>query len=178
MFSKILALATVVAGEAIDFATSVEGKAWPDCIEQSTVIRNNGKALFTNVSGYGAAAGCFLDDCKNTDKFGVTDLMSCVNVCHTIESCKFWVFGVEEGMTKCWVRTDDSGREAGDGWSSGSRTCMPADVQKLIEGNDECWVDGFDYGTCCEPKFGPNGNTQCWDGMFNYNRCCFPRNDL
>jgi len=38
--------------------------------------------------------------------------------------------------------------------------------------------DGFNYDTCCDPKFGPNGNSQCWDGMFNYNRCCFPRDEL
>jgi hypothetical protein len=54
----------------------------------------------------------------------------------------------------------------------------PSDVEELVLGNAECWVDGFDYNTCCDPKFGPNGSTQCWDGMFNYNRCCFPRYEL
>ena len=49
---------------------------------------------------------------------------------------------------------------------------------KQVMGNEECWVDGFNYDVCCDPKFGPNGNSQCWDGMFNYNRCCFPRDEL
>ena len=28
-------------------------------------------------------------------------------------------------MTKCWLRVSDDGREAGDGWSSGAKTCAP-----------------------------------------------------
>ncbi len=71
---------------------------WPRCIEQNTVIRNAGKAFFTNVAGYGAAAGCFLDDCKNTDKFAVSSLESCLNVCNSEPECAFWVFGTEEGI--------------------------------------------------------------------------------
>ena len=76
------------------------------------------------------------------------------------------------------LRVSDDGREAGDGWSAGAKTCTPPDTQRYIMGNVECWIDGFDYSTCCDPKFGPNGNSQCWDGMFNYNRCCFPRYEL
>lgn len=60
-------------------------------------------------------------------------------------------------------------------------------------------VTGFNYDTCCDPKFGPSGNSQCpalrlipldiawicivlkcqgWDGVFNYDRCCFPKDDF
>ena len=117
--------------------------SWPQCIEQNTVIRNAGKALFTNVAGFGAASGCFQDDCKNTDKFAVSKLESCINVCHTLPECSWWVFGTEEGMTKCWLRVADDGRENGDGWSSGAKTCAPPDTAELIMGNQECWVDGF-----------------------------------
>ena len=73
---------------------------WPQCIEQNTVIRNAGKAFFTNVAGYGAAAGCFLDDCKNTDKFAVSSIESCINVCNSEPECAWWVFGTEEGIRK------------------------------------------------------------------------------
>ena len=38
-------------------ATVAADSVWPSCIEQNTVIRNAGKAFFTNVAGYGAAAG-------------------------------------------------------------------------------------------------------------------------
>jgi hypothetical protein len=44
---------------------------WPTCIEHNTVIRNAGQSIFTNVQGYGAVSGCFMEDCKNTDKFAV-----------------------------------------------------------------------------------------------------------
>jgi len=176
MMKTIISLATAAA-TAVS-GVSASASSWPQCIEQNTVIRNAGKALFTNVAGFGAASGCFQDDCKNTDKFAVSKLESCINVCHTLPECSWWVFGTEEGMTKCWLRVADDGRENGDGWSSGAKTCAPPDTAELIMGNQECWVDGFDYNTCCDPKFGPNGNTQCWDGMFNYNRCCFPRHEL
>ena len=73
---------------------------WPHCIEQNTVIRNAGKAFFTNVAGYGAAAGCFLDDCKNTDKFAVSSIESCLNVCNSEPECAWWVFGTEDGKNQ------------------------------------------------------------------------------
>lgn len=45
-------------------------------------------------------------------------------------------------------------------------------------GNPECWIDGYSFGTCCDPKFGEGGNAHCWDAVYNYRRCCFPRNEL
>jgi len=167
-----------IATAASTILVTGEAASWPACMEQNTVIRNAGKALFTNTAGYGAAAGCFIDDCINTDKFAVSTLENCISVCNTLPECQYWTFGEEEGMQKCWLRTADDGREAGEGWTSGHRDCQPPGTETLIMGNSECWMDGFDYSTCCDPKFGPNGNTQCWDGMFNFNRCCFPRMEL
>ena len=45
---------------------------WPQCIEQNTVIRGAGKSLFTNVAGFGAAAGCYQDDCLRGETKGST----------------------------------------------------------------------------------------------------------
>eukprot|EP00438_Fugacium_kawagutii_P032171 Skav225985 [mRNA] locus=scaffold5683:103609:114566:+ [translate_table: standard] len=90
---------------------------WPACQEQNTVIRNAGQALFTNLQGYGATIGCFLDDCMSSDKFVASEIESCAKVCFSLPECKFWVWGSEEGEQK----TGDSGREAGEGWVSGSK---------------------------------------------------------
>lgn len=64
----------------------------------------------------------------------MSKLESCINVCHTLPECSWWVFGTEEGMTKCWLRVADDGRENGDGWSSGAKTCAPPDTAELIMG--------------------------------------------
>lgn len=151
---------------------------WPACQEQNTVIRNAGQALFANLQGYGATIGCFLDDCMATDKFVAAEIESCTKVCHSMPECAFWVWGTEEGEQKCWFRTGDAGREAGEGWISGSKTCVPPGTQALTMGNDECWAEGFGYPECCDAKYGPNGNAQCWDGVYNYDRCCFPKEEL
>merc|ERR1719161_1944929 len=97
---------------------------WPGCQEQNTVIRNAGRALFTNLAGFGATAGCFLDDCQNSDKFVANELESCAKVCHTLPECQWWVWGTEEGQQKCWFRTGDSGREAGEGMHFSTRVPM------------------------------------------------------
>mmetsp|Transcript_17082 Transcript_17082/g.49505 ORF Transcript_17082/g.49505 Transcript_17082/m.49505 type:complete len:176 (+) Transcript_17082:95-622(+) len=163
-------------------AASIGGRTvaqnWPACQEQNTVIRNSGQALFTNLQGYGATIGCFLDDCMSSDKFVASEIESCAKVCYSLPECKFWVWGTEEGEQKCWFRTGDAGREAGEGWVSGSKACHPPGTKVLALGNEECWAEGFGYENCCEAKFGPNGNTQCWDGVYNYDRCCFPKDEL
>merc|ERR1719378_1361638 len=151
---------------------------WPDCQEKNTVIRNAGKALMANLQGFGATIGCFQDDCQASDKFVVSAMEACPKVCLSLPECEWWVYGTEEGETKCWFRTADDGREAGEGWISGRRSCNPPGTVPLVMGNDECWAEGFGYDTCCDPKFGPSGNLQCWDGVYNYDRCCFPRDEL
>ncbi|CAE7354103.1 clcD [Symbiodinium natans] len=131
-----------------------------------------------NLQGFGATVGCFQDDCQNTDKFVASSLDSCTKVCQSLPECEFWVWGQEEGEQKCWFRLGDDGREAGEGWISGGRACHPPGQEAIVMGNVECWIDGFNYDTCCDPKFGPSGNAQCWDGVFNYDRCCFPKDEL
>eukprot|EP00435_Cladocopium_sp_Y103_P029671 s1023_g7.t1 len=140
--------------------TLVAAQNWPACQEQNTVIRNAGQALFTNLQGYGATIGCFLDDCMSSDKFVASEIESCAKVCFSLPECKYWVWGSEEGEQK----TGDSGREAGEGWVSGTKACVPPGTSVLPLGNSECWAEGFGYENCCEAKFGPNGNAQCWDG--------------
>lgn len=154
---------------------------WPSCQEHDTVIRNAGRALFMNLLGFGAEHGCFHDDCTMSDKFATTSLEACINLCHTIPECAWWSFGSEEGMQKCWLRVADDGREvasaensAAKGFVSGAKTCVHPEVRELDIGNRQCWIDGFEYDTCCDPKFGPQGNQQCWDGLFNWRLCCFP----
>ena len=53
------ALSPLVAGDAAP-GPAAQG-AWPGCIEQNSVIRNKGKALFTNVAGYGGHSGSIGD---------------------------------------------------------------------------------------------------------------------
>ncbi|CAK0855308.1 unnamed protein product [Prorocentrum cordatum] len=84
----------------------------------------------------------------------------------------------KEGEQKCWFRTGDAGREAGEGWVSGAKGCHPPGTQVMPMGNMECWAEGFGYNECCDAKYGPNGNAQCWDGVYNYDRCCFPKEEL
>merc|ERR1711982_41173 len=86
------------------------GQEWPACQEQNTVIRNAGQALFTNLQGYGATIGCFLDDCMSSDKFVASEIESCAKVCLSLPECQWWVWGTEEGEQKCWFRTGDEGR--------------------------------------------------------------------
>merc|ERR1711915_375453 len=104
---------------------SVGAADWPACQEQNKVIRNAGQALFTNLQGYGATIGCFLDDCMSSDKFVAMEIESCAKVCFSLPECTHWVWGTEEGEQKCWFRTGDSGREAGEGWTSGAKACHP-----------------------------------------------------
>mmetsp|Transcript_97771 Transcript_97771/g.281308 ORF Transcript_97771/g.281308 Transcript_97771/m.281308 type:complete len:175 (+) Transcript_97771:95-619(+) len=151
---------------------------WPGCQQQNIVIRNAGRALFTDLQAFGATIGCFLDDCLSSDKFVASEIESCAKVCLSLEKCQWWVWGVEEGEQKCWFRTGDAGREVGEGWVSGSKGCVPPGTKKLVMGNEECWADGFGYPECCDAKYGPNGNAQCWDGVYNYDRCCFPKEEL
>merc|ERR1712060_504629 len=101
---------------------------WPACQEQNTVIRNAGQALFTNLQGYGATIGCFLDDCMSSDKFVAMEIESCAKVCFSLPECTHWVWGTEEGEQKCWFRTGDSGREAGAIRNVGQKASVTSNV--------------------------------------------------
>ncbi|CAD7970115.1 unnamed protein product [Amoebophrya sp. A120] len=150
---------------------------YPHCLEKDVVIRNAGRALFLNMGAFGAIEGCYNDDCTMTDKFAAPDFETCINMCYTIPECTWWSFGTEksDNMTKCWIRVADDGREElgeGSGFVSGAKVCLPETVKEYPMGNAGCWIDGFDYDMCCDPKFGSAGNTQCWDGHFSHERCC------
>mmetsp|Transcript_76958 Transcript_76958/g.174019 ORF Transcript_76958/g.174019 Transcript_76958/m.174019 type:complete len:187 (-) Transcript_76958:119-679(-) len=170
------ALVTASAGNDEAYGSSGE---WPGCQEPDTVVQNGGQAVFTNLQGLGAVTGCFLDDCQHTDKFVASSLESCTKICLSLPACQFWVWGQEDNQTKCWFRSGDGGREAGaPDWVSGPRSCHPAGQKPLVMGNGNCWVEGFNYETCCHPNFGAAGNSQCWDDVFSYDRCCLPDNYL
>eukprot|EP00392_Amoebophrya_sp_AT5.2_P003130 g3135.t1 len=131
------------------------------------------------MGAFGATTGCSNDDCTMTDKFAASTHDHCVNMCYSIPECSWWSWGQEDGVKKCWIRVADDGRETGAaGWITGAKVCLPETVQELPMGNAQCWVDGFDYDTCCDPKFGSSGNTQCWDGNFNHQHCCVPPNPI
>lgn len=151
--------------------------AYPSCLEKDVVIRNAGRALFFNVAGFGATQGCFQDDCTLSDKFAAKSMESCINLCYTVPECSWWTFGEENGQGKCWIRVADDGREKqeGKGWVSGAKVCLHPEAHELEMGNADCWIDGFDYDTCCDPKFGLEGNVQCWDGHYSHKVCCFPQ---
>eukprot|EP00927_Polykrikos_kofoidii_P005205 TRINITY_DN12078_c0_g2_i1.p2 TRINITY_DN12078_c0_g2~~TRINITY_DN12078_c0_g2_i1.p2 ORF type:complete len:170 (+),score=27.55 TRINITY_DN12078_c0_g2_i1:94-603(+) len=150
-------------------------QTWPSCQQDGVVIRNANKAFFTNLQGFGATVGCFQDDCTNSDKFVGNSIEHCAKVCLSLPECEFWVWGPEDGEQKCWFRFADDGREQGKGFISGAKACHPPGQQAVPMGNAECWIDGFDYNFCCDPKLGPGGKPQCWDGEFNVTRCCFPK---
>lgn len=165
----------VLMAELVD---SASGQTWPECQEKGVVIRNAGRAHFMNLQGFGITEGCFQNDCQYSDKFAASSIESCPRVCLSLPDCEFWMWGQEEGKHKCWFRLGDDGRQAGEGWVSGSRACHPPGIEAMVMGNSECWVDSFNYDTCCDSRFGPTGNAQCWDGMFNFNHCCLPKNEL
>merc|ERR1712154_480791 len=115
--------------------------------------------------------GCFLHDCQRTDKFFATSIKSCPLVCRSLPGCKFWVWGTEDGQTRCWLRKGDAGRETSNitvGWKSASRECAPEGLEPLVMGTKECWMADFNYNSCCSPSFGASGNPTCWDARWDY----------
>lgn len=101
------------------------GAPYPGCVEQGTVYRHAGAhAIFVDMSSYGSA-GCWQNDCKNTDKFNADDMGICARSCSQIEECTHWSFGEQEDAKKCFLRKADGGREGSDGWTSGPKACAP-----------------------------------------------------
>merc|ERR1712176_691687 len=100
-------------------------KPFPDCIQQNIVLRHAGAhAIFVDLSDTGSA-GCWQNDCKNTDKFNADDRGICARTCSAVEECTHWSFGEQEGTTKCFFRKSDAGRETADGWLSAAKSCAP-----------------------------------------------------
>ena len=160
------------------FTSAAAQMSWPDCIEKDTVIRNAGKALFFDATGYGSDPidGCYQSDCSFTDKFLVDQEVKCARVCAQLPDCQWWSFGTEDGLEKCWLRTADDGREVNNKiFMSGSRLCAllaPEPKSKWTQGDNECWGAGFTEDMCCDQRYGAKGNPSCWDAAHTFEMCC------
>ena len=125
--------------------------------------------------GIHPSLGCTNDDCTYTDKFPVSDYAECGLACSKTLDCRYWVFGQEEGMNKCWMRLSDMSREQRVGFVSGSATCgstAPVKPNHWTDGNNKCWGGGFTAELCCDQKFGKDGNPACWDSYHTFQTCC------
>eukprot|EP00927_Polykrikos_kofoidii_P027327 TRINITY_DN24083_c0_g2_i1.p1 TRINITY_DN24083_c0_g2~~TRINITY_DN24083_c0_g2_i1.p1 ORF type:complete len:211 (-),score=26.15 TRINITY_DN24083_c0_g2_i1:25-657(-) len=153
--------------------------AWPNCKQNDTAILDFEEALFTDLQGFGAVTGCFQSDCVNTDKTEARKMESCSMLCLSMPECKFWVWGREDGKTKCWFRVSDNGRKAGQkGFVTGDRSCSPPEQKAIVRGDPSCWMQDFDYNVCCRLRWGAGGNPPCWTHGFHYDRCCLPETVL
>eukprot|EP00747_Dinoflagellata_sp_TGD_P168230 gnl/TRDRNA2_/TRDRNA2_194122_c0_seq1.p1 gnl/TRDRNA2_/TRDRNA2_194122_c0~~gnl/TRDRNA2_/TRDRNA2_194122_c0_seq1.p1 ORF type:complete len:203 (+),score=27.37 gnl/TRDRNA2_/TRDRNA2_194122_c0_seq1:135-743(+) len=157
---------------------------WPDCQNHGVVIRgSSGAALFVDLLGLAAAMeGCWMDDCRYSDKFAAREKESCARVCISIPQCEWWVWGDEDDTSKCWLRSHDAGRENAEGWMSGHRSCSPPGSAgtPLVYGNPDCWdpSSSFGFHECCRLELGHSGNRHCWDDVYTFNRCCVPPPDV
>lgn len=101
---------------------------YPACVQKEVVLRHAGAhAIFVDLSTTGSA-GCWQNDCKNTDKFDAADMGVCARTCAKLPECTHWSFGEQGGATKCFFRKSDAGRENAEGFSSASKTCSPPEL--------------------------------------------------
>mmetsp|Transcript_65598 Transcript_65598/g.182416 ORF Transcript_65598/g.182416 Transcript_65598/m.182416 type:complete len:367 (-) Transcript_65598:130-1230(-) len=98
---------------------------YPGCIASNIVLRHNGAhAIFVDLSTYGSA-GCWQNDCKNSDKFNADDYGVCARTCSQLDDCTHWTFGEQEGAKRCFFRKSDGGRETAEGWFAATKACSP-----------------------------------------------------
>eukprot|EP00929_Paragymnodinium_shiwhaense_P033346 TRINITY_DN18322_c0_g1_i1.p1 TRINITY_DN18322_c0_g1~~TRINITY_DN18322_c0_g1_i1.p1 ORF type:complete len:346 (+),score=63.03 TRINITY_DN18322_c0_g1_i1:101-1138(+) len=98
---------------------------FPNCVENGVVLRNAAAhAVFVDASFYGAA-GCYMNNCRFTDKFIAEDPGICARACADIDECTHWTFGFQDKAKKCFLRKSDGGRENLAGWSAGGKACAP-----------------------------------------------------
>jgi len=110
----------------------VSTEAYPGCIQKNIVLRHAGAhAIFVDLSMYGSA-GCWQNDCKNTDKFDATDMGMCARVCAKIPECTHWTFGAQGDTNKCFFRKSDGGREMAEGWSAAPKGCAPPELSDAM----------------------------------------------
>eukprot|EP00434_Breviolum_minutum_P018246 symbB.v1.2.016096.t1/scaffold1215.1/size131139/6 len=103
-----------------------EVSVYPDCTVKGVVLRHAGEhAIFADLSHYGHS-GCFLNDCKLTDKFEAVDPGICARACAATEECSHWSYGQQYGTKKCFLRKSDEGRASLPHWTSGVKACAPA----------------------------------------------------
>lgn len=84
-------------------------------------------AIFVDLSAFGHA-GCWQNDCKNSDKFNADDHGICARTCASIDDCTHWTFGEQDGTKKCFFRKSDAGRENAEGWTSAAKSCAPSAI--------------------------------------------------
>lgn len=109
-----------------DFAFTTE--AFPACVKSNVVLRHAGAhAIFVDLSAYGSA-GCWQNDCKNSDKFNAEDVGICARTCAAIDECTHWSHGEQDGAKKCFFRKADGGREQAEGWMSAIKACAPSEI--------------------------------------------------
>jgi len=97
------------------------------------VLRHAGAhAIFADVSVFGAA-GCWQNDCKNSDKFIADSPVLCARTCSELGDCTHWTFGEQDGAQKCFFRKSDGGREVLEGWSSGTKACAPPSLPEAFQ---------------------------------------------
>jgi hypothetical protein len=114
--------------KAVEAAAAVATLPYPQCIAANQVLRHAGAhAIFVDASGFGSA-GCWQNDCKNTDKFNAEDKGICARVCAQTDECTHWTFGEQDGATKCFFRKSDAGREGADGWHAAAKGCAPPPI--------------------------------------------------
>lgn len=103
-------------------------EAYPACAQKDVVLRHAGAhAIFVDHSSVGSA-GCWQNDCKNTDKFDASDKGICARTCAKTPECTHWSYGEQGGTNKCFFRKSDGGRENAEGWISGAKTCAPSEL--------------------------------------------------
>lgn len=101
---------------------------YPACIQKDVVLRHAGAhAIFADVTHWGSA-GCWQNDCKNSDKFDAVDQGICARACVKLQECTHWSYGEQGGTMKCFFRKSDGGRENAEGWTSASKACAPQEV--------------------------------------------------
>jgi len=105
-----------------------ESSSWPDCMRNNWVIHgfDYSQALRIDLSKHGATEGCWQNNCSATDKFNAENKERCAEVCQEVAECAWWSFGQEDGQNRCWLRPARNRRERRYGFTSGSKSCHPA----------------------------------------------------
>merc|ERR1719191_1477574 len=115
----------LLAAGALCGTRGASAQEYPGCVQGKTVLRHAGAhAIFVDLSAFGTA-GCWQNDCKNSDKFNAVDKGICARACASVDECTHWTFGEQEGATKCFFRKSDAGREGADGFASAAKACAP-----------------------------------------------------
>jgi len=139
-------------GAAVPSPPVTPGAPYPGCVEQNSVMRHAGAhAIFVDMSAFGSA-GCWQNDCKNTDKFNADDMGICARTCAQIDECTHWVYGDQEDAKKCFLRKSDAGREAAEGWLAAPKACAPPAIPDsylaFVSGNILLPCDGGKSDKC------------------------------